>query len=267
MKPLAAGLFLFAVAAFFLPGLTAQDKADDKKDVEKKDAEKKDAEKKDAEKKDAEKKDAKDEKKGEDKTDEKKDSKKEDVAKKKAKFSDPEEEKILTGTVTMRARIQNMDANSAGEFSVQLPYAFPAKIKATQAWYAQLLQAKSVTQETYNQYRQKMSQANVIDVRTGQGMKVRTMFPPLEFDLKGNVKRWTQKEIATARAGSKLPGLPAQFDALKAGQVVDLYVAKTPVKKTAAKDKKKNLDDDLDDPSLKPEVLMVVVIVEAQSRP
>jgi hypothetical protein len=233
--------------------LTAQDKADDKKDVEKKDA-------KDEKKGD--------EKKGDDKTDEKKDSKKEEAAKKKVKYSDPEEEKILTGTVTMRARIQNMDANSAGEFSVQLPYAFPAKIKATQAWYAQLLQAKSVTQETYNQYRQKMSQANVIDVRTGQGMKVRTMFPPLEFDLKGNVKRWTQKEIATARAGSKLPGLPAQFDALKAGQIVDLYVAKTPVKKTAAaKDKKKNLDDDLDDPSLKPEVLMVVVIVEAQQRP
>lgn len=250
MKPLAAGLFLFALSAFLLPGLTAQDKADDKKDVEKKDA--------------------KDEKKDDDKkADDKKDTKKEETAKKKSKYTDPEEEKILTGTVTMRARIQNMDANSAGEFAVQLPYAFPAKIKATRAWYAQLVQSKAVTQETYNQYVQKMQQANIIDVRTGQGMKVRTMFPPLEFDLKGNVKRWTQKEIAAARAGSKLPGLPAQFDALKAGQIVDLYVAKLPATKKTAKDKKKNLldDDPLEDPALKPEVLMVVVIVEAPQRP
>ncbi len=245
MKSFATGVLLLAFLAFVLPGLTAQDKADDKKDVEKKDA--------------------KDDKKGDDTKTENTPKK---TSKRKSKYSDPEEEKLLTGTFTMRARIQSMDANSSGEFSVQLPYAFPAKVRATQAWYAQLLQAKAVTQETYNQFRQKMSQSNVIDVRTGQGMKVRTMFPPLEFDLKGNVKRWTAKEIAAARGASRLPGLPAQFDALKPGQIVDLYVAKIPVKKTAAKDKKKNVldDDPLDDPALKPEVLMIVVIIEAPQR-
>lgn len=249
MKPFAAGLFLFAVTAFLLPGLTAQDKADDKKDAEKKDA--------------------KDEKKGDDK---KGDLKKDDLPKKtsgKAKSSDPEEEKLLTGTVKLLARIQNMDANSSGEFAVELQQAWPAKVRATELWYRQLVQSKSVTQETWNQYVQKRQQANIIDVRTGQGMKVRTMFPPLEFDLKGNVKRWTPKEIAAARAGSKLPGLPAQFDVLKSGQIVELYIAKIPVKKSAAKDKKKNVldDDPLDDPALKPEVLMVVVLREAPPRP
>lgn len=246
MKRFAAGLFLFAISAFLLPGLTAQDKADDKKGVANKDAK-----------------------------DENKDQKKDDLPKKTSKTSgksksvDPEEEKLLKETVRILARIQNMDANSSGEFSVELTQPFPAKIRATQAWYAQLVQAKAVTQETWNQYVQKMRQSNIIDVRTGQGMKVRTAFPPLEFDLKGNVKRWTQKEIAAAKAGSKLPGFPAQFDALKAGQIVELYVAKIPAKKSAAKDKKKNaLDDDpLEDPALKPEILMVLVLREAPQRP
>src|SRR5687767_9674080 len=113
MKPFAVGLFLFALSAFLFPGLTAQDKADDKKDAAKKDA--------------------KDEKKADEKKgDEKKDEKKDDLPKKssgKAKNVDPEEEKILAGTVRLTALIRNMDANSAGEFTVELRQAWPAKVQ------------------------------------------------------------------------------------------------------------------------------------------
>jgi hypothetical protein len=253
MKPLAAVLFLFALAALMLPGASAQNKEDEKK-VEKKDGEKKDAAKKDEPKADEKKKDA---------------EKKDEAPKKtsgKAK-ADPEEEKILTGTFQMRARIQNMDANSAGEFSVQLPFRYPAKLMAAKQWYMQQIQAKNFSQEVINQYQAKIDQSRYLDVRTGSGMKVRTMFPPIEYDSKGNLKRWTTKEIAALRGSSKLPGFPASIENLRGGQIVDLYVAKIPMKKTAPREKKKNIDDDLaEDPLLRPEVLMVVVIQEAPQR-
>ena len=239
MKPFAAILFLFAVTAFVLPGLSAQNKDDANK------------------------------------VDEKKDEKKDDTAKKtsgKAKTIDPEEEKILKGTFPrMRALIKNMDPNSAGEITVQLTFAFPAKVQAANLWRQQQYQLKSPPYQVMMDYRKKLSEANIIDVRAGTGMKVRTAFFPMEYDSKGNLKRPTTKEITAMKGTSKLPGYPAQFDALKTGQIVDLYLTKVPTpKKTAvaAKDnKKKNLDDDLDDSALKPEVLMIVVIFEAPQRP
>ncbi|GEM_PF-2892009 len=251
MKPFAALLLLFAVTAFVLPGLTAQDKDDAKKDVEKKDA--------------------KDDKKGDDKKDEKKD----DTAKKtsgKAKTIDPEEEKILKGTFPkIRALIKNMDPNSAGEIAVQLPFRYRPKEQAAYQWYQQQLQLKSPPYQIQMELKKKLGEANVIEVRAGTGMKVRTAFFPMEYDNKGNLKRPTQKEKKAMIGNSKLPGYPAQFDALKTGQIVDLYLTKVPTaKKTAgaAKDnKKKNLDDDFDDTALKPEVMMIVVIYEAPQRP
>ena len=251
MKPFAALVLLFAVAAFLMPGSSAQDKDDAKKDVEKKDA--------------------KDDKKGDDK---KTDEKKDDTDKKaaaKTKTIDPEEEKILKGTLPpIKALIKNMDPNSAGEITVQLTFAFPAKVQAANLWRAQQLQLKSPPYQIMMEFKKKMSEANIIEVRAGTGMKVRTKFFPMEYDSKGNLKRPTPKEIAAMKGTSKLPGFPAQFDALKAGQIVDLYLAKVPAapKKSApAKDaKKKNVDDDIDDMALKPEVMMIVVVYEAPQR-
>jgi hypothetical protein len=260
MKPFAAVVFLFAVAVLALPELTAQNKDDDKK-VEKKDAkdEKKAVDKKGDVKKD-------------EKKEEKKDDKKEEKSKSgKAKTIDPEEEKLLNPkeTFKLRARIQMMDPNTSGEFTVQLPYPYPAKMATIRQWYAQQIQLKTPIIGIMTEYKQKMSQANQIDVRTGANMKVRTAFPPVEYDAKGNLKRWTPKEIAALRGGTRLPGYPAQMDALRTGQIVDLYCAVVPAKKTTAKEareKKKMVDDDPDDSLLKPEVLMVVVVLEAPQR-
>jgi len=253
MKPFAALVLLFAVVAFLMPGLGAQDKDDAKKDVEKKDA--------------------KDDKKGDEK---KTDEKKDDTDKKasaKTKTIDPEEEKILKGTLPpIKALIKNMDPNSAGEITVQLTFAFPAKVQAANVWRTQQLQLKSPPYQIMMEFKKKMSEANIVEVRAGTGMKVRTKFFPMEYDSKGNLKRPTPKEISAMKGNSKLPGFPAQFDALKAGQIVDLYLAKVPTtaKKAAgaAKDnKKKNVDDDVDDMALKPEVMMIVVVYEAPQRP
>ena len=61
--------------------------------------------------------------------------------------------------------------------------------------------------------------------------------------------------------GSKLPGYPAEFESLKPGQFVEIYMAKT---KTPIRTKGKGikLDDD-DDPRMRPEVVMIVILQEA----
>jgi hypothetical protein len=113
-----------------------------------------------------------------------------------------------------------------------------------------------------------------IDLRAAEDMKVRTLQPPVEYDDKGNLKKYTPKELKELRGKGNLPGYTADFDSLREGQIVKVYLAKPkakPKKKVEKKDKKgkkdkkdkKDMDDedeDLDQP--KPEALMVVVIKE-----
>jgi hypothetical protein len=51
-------------------------------------------------------------------------------------------------------------------------------------------------------------------------VKVRTSDPPAQFDEKGRVKRYTQKELKELKGNDKLPGFPAEFSDIKAGQIV-----------------------------------------------
>jgi len=265
MKALAGLLTLLVAAALLLAPLPAQDKAEDKKDD--KAAAKKDDAKKDDAKKDDEKKDVK---KDEDKKDEKKPEKKTSTSKK-AKPVDPAEEKIMKETFVMRARIAQTNAESGTGVTVELPYSYPPKLLAAQIWFKQQLQLGNRSYEVLNQYKMKLSNARQIEIKTAEAMKVRTMVPPIEYDIKGNLKRWTPKEIAALRGASRLPGFPAQFDSVRGGQIVDLYVAKSPQPKrgaAAGKDAKKKAADD--DESLeeypRPEVLMIVVVMEAPMR-
>jgi hypothetical protein len=106
-----------------------------------------------------------------------------------------------------------------------------------------------------------------IDLRAVEEMKVRTIQPPIEYDDKGNLKKYTAKELKDLRGKGNLPGYTADFDSLREGQIVQVYLAKpkTPAKNAGNKDKqgkkdKKNKDDDdedLDQP--RPEAVMVVI--------
>jgi len=51
---------------------------------------------------------------------------------------------------------------------------------------------------------------------------------PWSTTSSGQRKKRTQKELAALKANSKLPGYPADFDLLKTGQWVELYMAKPP---------------------------------------
>jgi hypothetical protein len=99
------------------------------------------------------------------------------------------------------------------------------------------------------------------------------MVPPIEFDDQGFQKKWGKKEFDALRAKSPLllyygdkykglaPGIATDFDAVKAGQYVDIYMAYVPPKKKDDPKKKKNPDDE-DPPAAKDQsrefVLMVI---------
>jgi hypothetical protein len=106
------------------------------------------------------------------------------------------------------------------------------------------------------------------DLRAAEKIKVRTAVPPTEYDDKGNMKRWTVKELKNLKKGSKLPGYPAEYDALRPNQTVAVYLAKQVLPQ--AKNTKKGiklegikLDEEKEPGSDRPEVVMIIVVQDA----
>jgi hypothetical protein len=102
-----------------------------------------------------------------------------------------------------------------------------------------------------------------IDLRASDEMKVRVLELPVEFDEKGKAKKWTKKEIAERKGPDpSLPGYTGDFDSLKAGQIVKVYLVKQkPAPKPVAKGKDKVKDDD-EPVEKRQEVWMVVILGE-----
>ena len=244
---------IFTLIVLLLPHLGAQDK----KGVLKDDLDKKEAKKED----DLDKKDAKKE------TDKKSDPKAVD------------EDKVNYGQ-KITARLKRMDANSARDFAIELPQVDPQKVNQLNMWKMQEWQRIMTTDP--RQRGQQMMQFQMqlarkqnteiytmkdFDLRASETCKVRAMFPPIEYDDKGRLKVWTKKELLALKGTSKLPGYPADFDRLNAGQIVTVYLAKTLQPMGGAAAKKKKLDDDDDDIVARPEVVMIVLEQEAPFQP
>jgi hypothetical protein len=244
-----AGLIVgfLAVALFALPGLTAQEK--DKKDPDKADPEKKDP----------------------------------PVKEKKEKK--PVEEKPEHGPV-FKTKIISMKQDSARDFTVEVPMPDPQKIASLQMWSFQQMQSlmggdpRTRAQRLY-QYQMQLAQKQAnetttmkpVEVRATEKCKVRIMYPPVQYDDAGNLKKYSPKELAAMKTNSKLPGFPADFDLLKTGQWVELYLVKPapPAKGSAGttpmkKDPKKKMEDDPDVPLAVPEVVMIVIWAEPMGR-
>jgi hypothetical protein len=112
--------------------------------------------------------------------------------------------------------------------------------------------------------KQNVFSAKNVEVRAAETAKVRSMVPPVEFDDAGFQKKWTAKAIAEVKAKDKtgMPGIfPTDFDAVKQGQIVDIYFPKVAGKKDEKK--KKGPDDDvaMDRPS---EFLLIVIIGDSK---
>ncbi|MBI3411962.1 MAG: hypothetical protein HY040_26830 [Planctomycetes bacterium] len=261
----------FAILVLLLPNLAAQDKKNPDKDEVKKDEVKKDEVKKDDLKKDEAKKD-------DPKTVDTKDKKEtvktdDDKGKKKDVKKAESEERLLQGP-KITGKLKRFENNPAKDFTLEIPVVDQQKVAKLQQWKTQDLAAILSDGNIANRVN-RMAQHNAEyarkqnteiysakdkDLRVGAGCRFRSKFPPVEYDDKGKLKKWTSNQLAALRGNSKLPGYPIEFDALKPDQFVEVYLPKQANATPAAKNKKKTDDDDLI--ATRPEAVFILIIQE-----
>jgi hypothetical protein len=116
-----------------------------------------------------------------------------------------------------------------------------------------------------------------VQLRFGENTKVRLLQPPIDYDEKGNLKRYTNKELQELRGKENLPGYTAEADALRSGQTVKVYLGRNQgngkqggamlaggkAGMPKAGKKKKTDDEDVDDVGMaRPEAVMIMVLVD-----
>ena len=95
-------------------------------------------------------------------------------------------------------------------------------------------------------------------LRLVDNAKYRIATPPVEYDDKGNIKKYTAKELAALRGTGGLPGYTADKDQLRVGKIFEVYLAGTGTKGPA----RKKDDDELLAAPNRPEVVMVLILQE-----
>ena len=100
-------------------------------------------------------------------------------------------------------------------------------------------------------------------MRGGENAKVRSLILPVEFDDAGNPKKLSKKDLDERRDKSGLPGFPTEFDSIKPGQYVEIYMVKQVATK---KDGKKKGPDDDDPPMTKTgqEYVLIVILTDGK---
>jgi hypothetical protein len=102
-----------------------------------------------------------------------------------------------------------------------------------------------------------VTQAKSYDLELGDAVKVRLTQPPPQYDEKGNLKKYTDKELREMRGtDANLPGYAGDTNSLKAGQIVKVTFGKP---KAAPADKEK----DKDATDTKTQVKMILVLADA----
>jgi hypothetical protein len=215
-----------------------------------------------------------------------KDKKKTDPKVKPKDDAEPEEKVSYGGTAL--GKLKHMDANSQKDFTLTIYGKEPDPGQQQQLVNLQNQLARQIaqlnqyilnkdrnnafaTQQAIGQTRLQIAQTQTklfrtkeidIELRASDNVKVRSNFPPTEYDDKGNLKRWTAKELKALKGKSKLPGYPAEYDALRPGQGIQVYLAKALPKKGA-----KGLKTEDPVETMRPEVVMILIVQEAQMPP
>jgi hypothetical protein len=123
---------------------------------------------------------------------------------------------------------------------------------------AKLLQIQTEMAKNQNNLTTTKEEHYDYELVADDNMKVRHDSPPPQFDDKGKLKPYTPKELKTLKGNDKLPGFPAEMDALKQGQTVKVFLAKP--KKNATKEKDDKAADN------RPKVTMVLILSEPASK-
>ncbi len=137
------------------------------------------------------------------------------------------------------------------QYSIQTQRDFKARFTAIQNYQKSL----ATFQQDVAKRQTQLYSTKELELRAGENAKYRTLYPPVEFDDQGFEKKWTKKELDERRDKTGLPGFAVETDALKAGQVVEVYLAKV-----APAKKKKGPDEDLELAPNRPEYVMIVIL-------
>jgi hypothetical protein len=141
--------------------------------------------------------------------------------------------------------------------TVKLPRINPAEVEAfasSQRDYVNAAAGRNVQGMIQARAAMAQHQANLItyeshpvklDLEAAADVIVRTAEPPVEYDEKtGKVKRYTAKELRALKGPENRWGFPADFDTLKAQQIVRVYLTwpkAAPRPRAADKDTDKDL--------------------------
>jgi hypothetical protein len=97
-----------------------------------------------------------------------------------------------------------------------------------------------------------------------EGVKIRTLKLPPKFDAQGKPQQYTKEELADLKGSDrKLPGYKAEFESLKAGEIVRVELARRKGGKEAA-----TADADKDQKAAKADkpVVTLIVILKANEK-
>jgi len=196
---------------------------------------------------------------------------------------DAKEEKVeekLVYSQTIDGKIKRFDSGAARDIVLEIYLPDPKKIYDFNVWQAQQQRGIATSRDfgdrarRISQFQQEMAKKNAnpltrmsvkdVEVRAIDAMRVRSLYPPVEYDDKGELKRWTTRELQALKGKSRLPGYPSDFESLRAGQFVQVYLAKVEAPKGGTA--KKKLDDDVDLGAFKPEAVLVLIKAEAAPR-
>lgn len=84
-----------------------------------------------------------------------------------------------------------------------------------------------------------------VDFRAAEDVKVRTVNPPVAYDEKGNVKKYTKEELKELKGkDTNLPGYESSLDRLQTGQYVKVTLARPKEPSKSDKDADKDTDKD-----------------------
>lgn len=143
----------------------------------------------------------------------------------------PDDKYVSAGTVT--GRVLSVGSNNNGlTIEIQVPVPDPNGMAQAARLRQQLMFARS-PQERFNLMNQLARQQTMrmemrpLELEPGENMVVRAMQPPVAFDEKGDIKKYTAKELKELKGDDpKQPGYASDYDSIKIGQIVQVSLLK-----------------------------------------
>jgi hypothetical protein len=118
------------------------------------------------------------------------------------------------------------------------------------------------TQIAQNKAKMYTNENKDVDIEPGEDVKVVAANPPIAFDDKGKIKKYTSKELAELKDDPKSKYFKADFDSLKPGQYVTVTVGwkKDAVKPKFGKEKEADWGDN------KPIAIKIIIVAEPMAQ-